>query len=390
MKLVKFYSKGIPIDISFNQVGGLCTLQYLEKFDQILSNDHLFKKSVLIIKAWCIYEGRILGSSIGCIATYTLEVMIIHVIMKYHTECDTPIDVYFKFFEVYGNLDWNQYSVTMFGLIRTSDIAGAYTVNDAVCDQVFDENGKYRCQFYKPIYEALCEVQIDLKTMSEKYNYKPVKAMTTPLDYHLNIIDPLLLSNNLGRSVSNFNSKRIKRIISQQFLKYQPLLANRQANLIKYKQEMLKLFDKIYTVMGVQTCDATTQLEPASKLYSSQVGYDANAMYNNYGNLSGQYFENIAMYNQPYAINGKPNLQIPQDMSTFGTSATVINAQNLSDSTYDDDLLLGASLDLTFEETKTEELISEPQKIKDRKSSFTSTCKSTQLSHQENIPNLAF
>jgi DNA polymerase sigma len=52
VKLIKLYSHGIPIDISFNQIGGLCTLEYLEKIDEIIGDDHLFKKSILIIKAW--------------------------------------------------------------------------------------------------------------------------------------------------------------------------------------------------------------------------------------------------------------------------------------------------------------------------------------------------
>ena len=43
VKLIKFRCQEIPIDISFNQIGGVCTLEYLETVDNILAKDHLFK-----------------------------------------------------------------------------------------------------------------------------------------------------------------------------------------------------------------------------------------------------------------------------------------------------------------------------------------------------------
>lgn len=52
VKLIKLYCDGIPIDISFNQIGGICTFNYLETVDGIVSKQHLFKKAILLIKAW--------------------------------------------------------------------------------------------------------------------------------------------------------------------------------------------------------------------------------------------------------------------------------------------------------------------------------------------------
>ena len=43
VKLIKLYCDGIPIDISFNQIGGICTLNYLEAIDEYIGRDHLFK-----------------------------------------------------------------------------------------------------------------------------------------------------------------------------------------------------------------------------------------------------------------------------------------------------------------------------------------------------------
>jgi len=52
VKIIKLYFDGIPIDISFNQIGGICAFNYLERIDEITGKDHLFKKAILIIKAW--------------------------------------------------------------------------------------------------------------------------------------------------------------------------------------------------------------------------------------------------------------------------------------------------------------------------------------------------
>ena len=43
VKIIKLYWDGIPIDISFNQIGGICTLNYLEAIDEYIGKDHLFK-----------------------------------------------------------------------------------------------------------------------------------------------------------------------------------------------------------------------------------------------------------------------------------------------------------------------------------------------------------
>ncbi|KAK5844478.1 hypothetical protein PVK06_000618 [Gossypium arboreum] len=61
VKIVKCTVNDIPVDISFNQTAGLSALCFLETVDQLIGKDHLFKRSIFLIKAWCYYESRILG-----------------------------------------------------------------------------------------------------------------------------------------------------------------------------------------------------------------------------------------------------------------------------------------------------------------------------------------
>ena len=117
VKLIKLSCNGIPVDISFNQAGGICTLGLLEELSARFAKDHLFKKSIILIKAWATHEGRILGSHLGCMATHALQVLIGYVLNAHYAELQTPLDVFFKFFEVFGKFDWDKQVLSMFGPI---------------------------------------------------------------------------------------------------------------------------------------------------------------------------------------------------------------------------------------------------------------------------------
>ncbi|KAL0390352.1 UNVERIFIED_CONTAM: hypothetical protein Scaly_0392300 [Sesamum calycinum] len=56
VKLVKCLVRNIVIDISFNQLGGLSTLCFLEQVDRLVGRNHLFKRSIILVKTWCYYE----------------------------------------------------------------------------------------------------------------------------------------------------------------------------------------------------------------------------------------------------------------------------------------------------------------------------------------------
>ncbi|XP_024185467.1 uncharacterized protein LOC112190272 [Rosa chinensis] len=60
VKLVKCLVQNIVVDISFNQLGGLCTLCFLEQVDRLIGKHHLFKRSIILIKAWCYCERRVI------------------------------------------------------------------------------------------------------------------------------------------------------------------------------------------------------------------------------------------------------------------------------------------------------------------------------------------
>jgi hypothetical protein len=53
VKLLKCLVDNIVVDISFNQIGGLCTLTFLESIDRRVDQDHFFKKSIILVGLLC-------------------------------------------------------------------------------------------------------------------------------------------------------------------------------------------------------------------------------------------------------------------------------------------------------------------------------------------------
>ncbi|XP_055959997.1 uncharacterized protein LOC130014588 isoform X4 [Mercurialis annua] len=138
VKVVKCSVKNISVDISFNQMAGLCALCFLEQ-------------------------------------------------------------VLFKFLEYYSTFDWDNFCVTINGPIAVSSLP-----------QIVAESPD------KNVNELLLSPEL-LKRCIENFSV-PIKAVENGghgfFIKHLNIVDPLKESNNLGRSVSKGNFHRIKCALS--------------------------------------------------------------------------------------------------------------------------------------------------------------------------------
>ena len=80
VRLLKCLIRDAVVDVSFESLGGLRAAAALEAADRAVGRSHLFKRSVLLIKAWCFYEGRVLGAQHGLLSTYALETMVLRVL----------------------------------------------------------------------------------------------------------------------------------------------------------------------------------------------------------------------------------------------------------------------------------------------------------------------
>lgn len=160
-----------------------------------------------------MYEGRILGSNIGWMSSYTLEVLVVHLLIHYEHEIETPLDVFFKFFEI----DLEDTVVTIFNICKLEDAQThpeLLSLEDYLSSLPNPEDEL--AVKLKMHHEILLEQQETFDSWNELYECNLNRNANTPLVYYLNIIDPINPSNNLGKSISHFNSKRILRVLQRQ------------------------------------------------------------------------------------------------------------------------------------------------------------------------------
>ncbi|CAH2058611.1 unnamed protein product, partial [Thlaspi arvense] len=146
VKIIKCNVRNISVDISFNQMAGLSALCFLEHVDHIFGRDHLFKRSIVLIKAWCYYESRILGANTGLISTYALAILVLHIMNISKSSVSGPLAVLFKFLEYYASFDWNNYCVTVHGQVPISslpDITGKDAETRRHFSLLFPLNGNF-------------------------------------------------------------------------------------------------------------------------------------------------------------------------------------------------------------------------------------------------------
>ncbi|KAL7254236.1 hypothetical protein ACSBR1_008604 [Camellia fascicularis] len=195
VKIIKCLVDNIVVDISFNQLGGLCTLCFLEEVDSLVKQNHLFKRSIILIKAWCYYESRILGAHHGLISTYALETLVLYIFHVFNNSFAGPLEVLYRFLEFFSKFDWDNFCVSLWGPVPINSLP------DMTAAPPRKDGG------------ALLLSKVFLDACSSVYSVFPSSPENHELPFiskHFNVIDPLRANNNLGRSVSKGNFFRIR------------------------------------------------------------------------------------------------------------------------------------------------------------------------------------
>ncbi|KAI3818515.1 hypothetical protein L1987_12324 [Smallanthus sonchifolius] len=190
VKIIKCLVENIVVDISFNQLGGLCTLCFLEEVDNLINQNHLFKRSIILIKAWCYYESRILGAHHGLISTYALETLVLYIFHVFNNSFAGPLEVLYRFLEFFSNFDWEIYCVSLWGPVPISSLP------DVTAEPPRKDSGEL---LLSKLFDACSAVYAVFPGGLDNQGQ-------TFVSKHFNVIDPLRVSNNLGRSVSKVGS----------------------------------------------------------------------------------------------------------------------------------------------------------------------------------------
>ncbi|XP_047147595.1 uncharacterized protein LOC124820026 isoform X1 [Vigna umbellata] len=209
VRLLKCTVKNIAVDISFNQMAGLYTLRFLEQVDQLVGKNHLFKRSIILIKAWCYYESRLLGGHHGLLSTYAIEILVLYIINRFHSSVRGPLEVLYTFLDYYGSFDWDHNYVSIWGPKALTSLPKV--AETAECDQ----DGFLLQKEFLRNYKNMCS--FPARASEPTVHEFPVKYM--------NILDPLRNDNNLGRSVNiaslhrlrfalSYGARRLKQILT--------------------------------------------------------------------------------------------------------------------------------------------------------------------------------
>ncbi|XP_062190111.1 uncharacterized protein LOC133893156 [Phragmites australis] len=198
VKLIKCVIDNIVVDVSFNQIGGVSTFCFLELVDRQVGENHLFKRSIMLIKAWCYHESRILGAHHGLISTYALETLVLYIFNMFHNSLHGPLEVLYRFLEYFSKFDWDQYGISLNGPVDLSSLPNLSVEPTAVHDELL--LGK---EFLQGSLDRLVVIPDSSDGCDTNFRTK-----------YLNIIDPLKGNNNLGRSVSKASFYRIRSAFS--------------------------------------------------------------------------------------------------------------------------------------------------------------------------------
>ncbi|XP_062187771.1 uncharacterized protein LOC133891091 [Phragmites australis] len=198
VKLIKCVVENIVVDISFNQIGGVSTFCFLELVDRQVGKNHLFKRSIMLIKAWCYHESRILGAHHGLISTYALETLVLYIFNLFHKSMHGPLEVLYRFLEYFSKFEWDKYGISLNGPVDLSSLPNLSVEPTATQDELL--LGK---EFLQGPLDRLVVIPNGSDGCDTNFRLK-----------HLNIIDPLKGNNNLGRSVSKANFYRIRSAFS--------------------------------------------------------------------------------------------------------------------------------------------------------------------------------
>ncbi|KAK1376149.1 Poly (A) RNA polymerase cid14 [Heracleum sosnowskyi] len=195
VKIIKCLVENIVVDISFNQVGGLCTLCFLEEVDHLINQNHLFKRSIILIKAWCYYESRILGAHHGLISTYALETLVLYIFHVFNNSFTGPLEVLYRFLEFFSNFDWDNFCVSLWGPVSIG------LLPDVTAEIPRKDGGEL---LLSKLFLDACSSVYAVFPGGQENQGQPFVSK------HFNVIDPLRVNNNLGRSVSKGNFYRIR------------------------------------------------------------------------------------------------------------------------------------------------------------------------------------
>eukprot|EP01034_Spumella_vulgaris_P023112 gene23112-29305_t len=109
----------VEVDVLPNARTDLCLLAFLEEVAQLVGQDNLFKRSLLLIRAWWVYEtASYVGSAIKhYISDNAMVLMVAALFNLHHAEVTSPIIALSTFLRIYSKYDGFSEVITLQGIV---------------------------------------------------------------------------------------------------------------------------------------------------------------------------------------------------------------------------------------------------------------------------------
>ena len=246
VRLIKCKFEGVSFDISIDNFVGLFKFIFMHNLEKKYLDPYFYKRTLLLIKSWCYYEGNILGSNIGLLGSYALEVLVIYMFNNYKGKFNSELEAFFTFFNMISKINWENQIVTIYGIYDITTLS-KYELNlENLLSSI--EQDKEQKIIYSEISEFV--KQFERFNDIEKVQIFNINTKTIVLGkYNMYIIDPIYNTNNLGKSVNFHNSSRIKELFDYMDIQCQDLikLKTEKVSPYQYFNEISSLFSTLIT-----------------------------------------------------------------------------------------------------------------------------------------------
>ena len=309
IRLLKCKIGSISIDISINNFSGLYKILFIDFIESHLNtqmkkkklfNDNsykenkinIFRRTLLLIKGWCFYEGKLMGSNIGLMASYTLEILVIYLFNFHYDEIHNEYEGFEKFFELMQKLKWETNIISLYGIMsnfifyqKLSNFNENIQDKDKTesnIDQPFwylekeyNNNGKddnkgetqygiraLRNENIEPLLNIneLKKFILFLNKGLGNTHLKKEGKFINGDNFHklVNVLDPLNNHNNLGKSINYHSNSKMKIVIlymNKTLKKIQEI--RKKGNPFLYLNYLLNLFKSVLSNTFVEIFAST-------------------------------------------------------------------------------------------------------------------------------------
>lgn len=245
VRLIKCKFEGVSFDISINNFVGLFKLIFMNHIEKNYLDSLFYKRTLLLIKSWCYYEGCILGSNVGLLGSYALEILVIYMFNNYSEMFHNELEAFFTFFHLMNKVDWENQILTIYGLFDITTLTN-YNLN---LENLFKE---YKFDPKQKItYQAISEFSKQFERFNDiekVQNFNVNKKVLMIGKYSMYIIDPIYNTNNLAKSVNAHNYSRIKELFSYMDIQCGDILKSKANNAFtpsEYFNTLLKLYSNV-------------------------------------------------------------------------------------------------------------------------------------------------